>query len=89
VTACGLAQGNDLPTTVLPFILRAVSLIGVDSVNAPHAARVEAWSRLATDLDPARLDAMTSVVGLADVPSTCGDILAGRVRGRVVVDVSA
>lgn len=89
VTACGLAQGNDLPTTVLPFILRGVSLVGVDSVNAPQAARLEAWNRLATDLDPARLEAMTSVVGLGDVATTCAEILAGRVRGRVVVDVSA
>ena len=89
VTACGLAQGNDLPTTVLPFILRGVSLVGVDSVNAPHAARVEAWTRLATDLEPERLEAMTTTIGLGDVAATCADILAGRVRGRVVVDVAA
>jgi acrylyl-CoA reductase (NADPH) len=89
VTACGLAQGNDLPTTVLPFILRAVSLVGIDSVNAPREAREQAWSRLATDLDAARLEAMTSVIGLGDVPWVAQDILAGRVRGRVVVDVAS
>ena len=89
VTACGLAQGMDLPGSVAPFILRAVSLIGVDSVNAPHAARVEAWSRLATDLDLALLDAMTERVGLSDVIGLGEKIIAGQVRGRVVVDVNA
>jgi acrylyl-CoA reductase (NADPH) len=89
VAACGLAQGGDLPTSVYPFILRGVTLAGVDSVMAPMAARVEAWGRLATQLDLAKLDAMTTTVGLAEVPTVCADILEGKVRGRVVVDVSA
>jgi acrylyl-CoA reductase (NADPH) len=87
VAACGLAQGGDLPTSVYPFILRGVTLVGVDSVMAPMAARVEAWGRLAGQLDLAKLDAMTTTVGLADVPTVCADILEGKVRGRVVVDV--
>lgn len=89
VTACGLAQGTDLPTTVLPFILRGVTLVGVDSVMLPKAPRVEAWSRLATDLDHGRLATMSRKVGLADVPNVCADILAGKIRGRIVVDVNA
>ena len=89
VAACGLAQGTDLPTTVLPFILRGVTLVGVDSVMLPKAPRVEAWSRLATDLDHGRLATMSRKVGLADVPNACADILAGRIRGRIVVDVNA
>ena len=89
VTACGLAQGTDLPTTVLPFILRGVTLVGVDCVMLPKAPRVEAWSRLATDLDHGRLATMSRKVGLADVPNVCADILAGKIRGRIVVDVNA
>jgi len=89
VAACGLAQGADLPATVMPFILRGVTLIGVDSVQAPMARRVEAWQRLAADLDRAKLDAMTSVEPLARVLELAPEILAGRVRGRVVVDVNA
>ncbi|MFN0092811.1 MAG: MDR family oxidoreductase [Acidimicrobiales bacterium] len=89
VAACGLAGGMDLPGSVAPFILRGVSLLGVDSVMAPTAKRVEAWARLARDLDPTRLAAMTTVVGLADTPAVCERILQGQVRGRVVVDVSA
>ena len=88
VAACGLAQGGDLPTSVYPFILRGVTLAGVDSVMAPMAARVEAWGRLAAELDLAKLDAMTTTVGLADVPGVCADILEGKVRGRVVVDLA-
>lgn len=87
VAACGLAQGADLPLTVMPFILRGVTLAGVDSVMAPRALREEAWARLARDLDVAKLDRMTAHVGLDDVPRVAGDILAGRVRGRVVVDL--
>jgi len=87
VAACGLAQGSDLPGTVLPFILRGVSLLGVDSVMAPLARRQEAWARLAADLDPARLEAMTTEVGLAGAPAQAVALLAGRVRGRVVVKV--
>jgi acrylyl-CoA reductase (NADPH) len=89
VAACGLAQGSDLPTTVLPFILRNVTLAGIDSVNAPQSVREEAWRRLAIDLDPALLESMTTQVGLAEVPRVVEDLFAGRVRGRVVVDVNA
>ncbi|MDB5983214.1 MAG: quinone oxidoreductase, YhdH/YhfP family [Pseudomonas sp.] len=89
VTACGLAQGTDLPSSVLPFILRSVTLAGIDSVNAPQEIRLNAWSRLARDLDLNKLAQTTQVVGLADVPNLVGQILAGKVRGRVVVDVNA
>jgi acrylyl-CoA reductase (NADPH) len=89
VTACGLAQGPDLPATVMPFILRGVKLIGIDSVMAPKAAREEAWARLAKDLDLKKLDAMTTKAGLGDLPKLAGDILAGKVRGRMVIDVKA
>lgn len=88
VAACGLAGGMDLPTTVAPFILRGVSLIGVDSVNCPKARRVEAWERLAAALSPAELDAVTSEVSLAGVMGLGADILAGQVRGRTVVAMS-
>jgi acrylyl-CoA reductase (NADPH) len=89
VVTCGLAQGADLPTTVLPFILRAVTLTGANSVDAPHALRTRAWSALADELDLAKLDEMTTVIGLADALPTAERILAGRVRGRTVVDVTA
>lgn len=89
IAACGLAGGMDLPASVAPFILRGVTLAGVNSVTVPLARRTLAWQRLATDLDPAKLDAMTTVVSLADVPRVAEDIVAGRVRGRVVVDVNA
>lgn len=89
VTACGLAQGLDLPGSVLPFILRNVTLAGIDSVNAPREARVQAWSRLASDLDLDKLAKTTQVVGLAEVPAVAGRIFEGKVRGRVVVDVNA
>jgi acrylyl-CoA reductase (NADPH) len=88
VAACGLAQGMDFPATVAPFILRGVTLYGIDSVNAPAALRIEAWSRLAKDLDPAKLEAMTREIPLADALPAAGDILAGKVRGRLVVDVN-
>jgi acrylyl-CoA reductase (NADPH) len=87
VAACGLAQGSDLPGTVLPFILRGVSLLGVDSVMAPLARRQEAWSRLAADLDPARLESMIREVALDEAPAAAAALLAGTVRGRVVVKV--
>jgi acrylyl-CoA reductase (NADPH) len=87
VAACGLAQGMDLPTSVAPFILRAVKLIGIDSVMCPMARRSQAWQRLSTDLDLAKLDAMTSHVKLDEVPGVAEDIIAGKVRGRVVVDI--
>lgn len=89
VAACGLAQGMDLPGSVAPFILRGVTLAGIDSVMALKAKRVEAWSRLAKDLDLAALDRMTSRATLGDVPALGEEIIAGRVRGRVVVDVKA
>jgi acrylyl-CoA reductase (NADPH) len=88
VAACGLAQGMDLPASVAPFILRGVSLLGIDSVMAPQARRVEAWSRLARDLDLAKLDAMTRTVTLDEVIPLGEDILAGKVRGRIVVKVA-
>jgi acrylyl-CoA reductase (NADPH) len=87
VAACGLAQGMDLPTSVAPFILRGVTLAGVDSVMAPKPARVEAWNRLARDLDRGKLAAMTVTRPLADVVTLAPDILAGKVRGRVVLEV--
>lgn len=89
VTACGLAQGPDLPGTVLPFILRGVTLVGINSVEAPAALRETAWRRLATDLDEETLAAMTSVIPLAEAIPAADDILAGRLRGRTVVDVRA
>jgi acrylyl-CoA reductase (NADPH) len=85
VAACGLAQGMDFPATVAPFILRGVSLLGIDSVMAPIARREEAWSRLARDLDPAKLDALTTEVALADAIDNAQRLMAGQVRGRIVV----
>ncbi len=89
VAACGLAGGVDLPTTVMPFILRGVRLIGIDSVNQPLAKREIAWRRLAELLPSDRLAAMTTVVPLSDVPAVASAILEGSVRGRTVVDVTA
>lgn len=88
VAAFGMASGNDLPGSVLPFILRGVTLAGIDSVNAPRSRREEAWSRLAVDLDRTMLDAMVTEIGLADVPGIAGAILRGKVKGRTLVDVS-
>ena len=87
VAACGLAQGMDLPTSVAPFILRGVKLIGINSVTAALTRRVEAWSRLARDLDRAKLKALTSHARLDDVPAIAADIVAGKIRGRVVIDI--
>ncbi len=87
VAACGLAGGMDLPASVAPFILRAVSLLGIDSVMAPKPLRLEAWSRLARDLDKDKLAAITSTIGFERVPETARDILDGKVRGRVVVTI--
>jgi acrylyl-CoA reductase (NADPH) len=87
VAACGLAGGMDLPASVAPFILRAVSLLGIDSVMCPQLLRREAWKRLASDLDRGKLAAMTNEIGLAGVPGAAGAILAGRVRGRIVVKI--
>jgi acrylyl-CoA reductase (NADPH) len=89
VTACGMAQGVDLPGTVLPFILRNVTLAGIDSVNAPRQARTEAWSRLARDLNLNKLGQTVRVVGLREVPDVVGQLFAGKVQGRTVVDVNA
>lgn len=89
VAACGLAQGVDLPASVLPFILRNVTLAGIDSVNAPQQVRIEAWSRLARDLDLRKLARTTHVVGLAEVPEVIERLFEGKVQGRTVVDVNA
>lgn len=89
VAACGLAQGRDLPATVLPFILRNVTLAGIDSVNAPQEVRLEAWSRLAQDLDFAKLARVVSVVSLEGVPDVARRIIKGEVQGRTIVDVNA
>ncbi|WP_419918297.1 MDR family oxidoreductase [Candidatus Poriferisocius sp.] len=88
VTACGLAQGMDFPGSVAPFILRAITLVGINCVHEPAERRAEAWSRLARDLDTTKLDTMTTTIGLADVPAAALQILAGEIRGRVVVDVN-
>ena len=89
VAACGLAGGNDMPgATVLPFILRGVSLIGVDSVMAPAAQREAAWERLAKDLRPEVLASITTVEPMSKLPELANEILAGQIRGRVVIDVT-
>ncbi|HEV2369747.1 MAG TPA: MDR family oxidoreductase [Acidimicrobiales bacterium] len=87
VAACGLAGGSDLPTTVMPFILRGVKLLGVESVSTPNAVRRRAWERLARDLPAGGLEEMTTVEPLGRVPELGNEILAGRTRGRVVIDV--
>lgn len=85
VAATGIAQGVDLPASMLPLVLRNVTLCGVDSVMAPAAQRRQAWERLSTDLDPGQLDRMVTETGLADLPALAPDILSGRIKGRVVV----
>jgi acrylyl-CoA reductase (NADPH) len=87
VAACGLAGGADLPTSVLPFILRGVRLLGVDSVMAPRDRRERAWARIARDLPAELVDGLTTEIPLADVPGWSEKILAGKVRGRAVVAV--
>ena len=89
VAACGLAQGMDFPGSVAPFILRGITLYGIDSVMAPQALRRAAWLRLAHDLDLAKLESLTREIPLAGALQAGADILAGRIRGRVVVDVNA
>jgi acrylyl-CoA reductase (NADPH) len=89
VAACGLAGGNDLPASVIPFLLRGVNLLGIDSVMCPVPQRLEAWSRLARDMPMASLDAMTEIVPLGALPGLARRILKGETRGRVVVDVNA
>jgi len=88
VAACGLAQGMDLPTSVMPFILRGVTLAGVDSVMAPLAKRQRAWDRLARDLDLTRLESMVHEVALQDCVAQAQALMAGQVRGRVVVKIA-
>lgn len=85
VAACGLAQGADLPATVMPFILRGVALLGVDSVMAPLALRQQAWQRLARDLDPGLLETITREIPLAEAIGEAGALMAGKVKGRIVV----
>ncbi len=89
VAACGLAQGMDFPGSVAPFILRGITLVGIDSVMAPQALRRAAWARLAQDLDLAKLEALTQEIPLAAALQAGADILAGRIRGRLVVNVNA
>lgn len=89
VTACGLAGGMDLPATVAPFILRGVTLAGIDSVMCPRADRLVAWQRLGTDLDLAKLGLITNEIALAQAIPTATRLLDGQVRGRVIVDVNA
>jgi acrylyl-CoA reductase (NADPH) len=89
VAACGLAQGSDLPATVLPFILRNVTLAGIDSVNTPRSSRETAWARLGRELDPAKLARTITTIGLADVPGVAASMFAGKVQGRTLVDVNA
>jgi acrylyl-CoA reductase (NADPH) len=87
VAACGLAQGADFPATVMPFILRGVRLLGVDSVMAPKGPRMAAWERLARDLDPALINVIGSEIGLGEAISAAAGLMDGTVRGRIVVDV--
>lgn len=89
VAACGLAQGFDLPSTVMPFILRGVALLGVDSVMVPKQKRIKAWNRIAADLDMSKLDALTNTIRFDGIIGTAHDILDGKVRGRVIVDMTS
>jgi acrylyl-CoA reductase (NADPH) len=89
VAACGLAQGFDLPSTVMPFILRGVSLLGIDSVMAPKAKRLKAWDRLAKDLDPAALETIGQTIGLEGAIEAARKFMSGEVTGRYIVDVNA
>lgn len=88
VTACGLAQGMDFPASVAPFILRGVTLCGIDSVMAPAQPRQAAWARLARDMDKTKLEAIVTEIGLEQVVDVADDVLAGKVKGRLVVDVN-
>jgi acrylyl-CoA reductase (NADPH) len=89
VAACGLAQGMDFPGAVAPFILRGVTLLGIDSVMAPKERRLSAWKRLAKDLNPSLLDTIARRIPLAEVIPVASQLLEGKIRGRVVVDVNA
>src|SRR5690606_27067307 len=88
VAAVGLAGGAGLPATVIPFLLRGVNLLGIDSVMQPYDNRVRAWARIARDLPMDRLETMVADATLGDLPGLGRDILAGQVKGRVVVDVN-
>ena len=88
VAACGLAQGMDFPASVAPFILRGVSLLGIESVMAPRPPRLAAWGRLARDLDGGLLETIATEIGLADAIPAAADLMAGKIRGRVVVNVN-
>jgi acrylyl-CoA reductase (NADPH) len=88
VTACGLAQGLDFRTTVAPFILRAVTLVGINSVNRSIPVRIEAWNRLAKEIDFNKLDGMTRTITLSQAIEAASDLIAGKIRGRLVVDVA-
>lgn len=87
MTCCGVAQGPDLPATVLPFILRGVKLVGINSVDAPLALREQAWATLAEHLDTGVLDGLTSTIALSEVAQAGEALLMGRRHGRAVVDV--
>jgi acrylyl-CoA reductase (NADPH) len=87
IAACGLAQGMDLPASVAPFILRGVSLLGIDSVMAPRALRLEAWKRIGTDLDHAKLVALSTTMPFDGIVNAAHDIVEGKVRGRLVVEM--
>lgn len=89
VAAIGLAGGNKLETTVIPFLLRGVNLLGIDSVICPNEKRIKAWQRIATDLDPTLLESMTTVSPLSDAPQLGKTILKGAIRGRLVIDVNS
>jgi acrylyl-CoA reductase (NADPH) len=88
VAACGLAQGADFQSSVMPFILRGVSLLGVDSVMAPRPRRIEAWNRIARDVDTKTLEVIAKEIGLGQVIAAAADLMDGKVRGRIVVDVN-
>jgi acrylyl-CoA reductase (NADPH) len=89
VAACGLAQGFDLPATVMPFILRGVTLAGIDSVYRPKADRIAAWNRLAQDLDLSHLDTIMTEITLQQALTTAKEQMAGNTRGRFVVNVNS
>jgi acrylyl-CoA reductase (NADPH) len=88
VAACGLAQGMDFPASVAPFILRGVALLGIDSVMAPRPRRIDAWNRIARDVDAKTLDAIATEISLGEAVAAASELLAGKVRGRIVVDVN-
>ena len=88
MAACGLAGGMDFPASVAPFILRGITLAGIDSVMRPRADRLEAWRRLSSDLALERLELLTEEISLAEALTRAGEFLAGQIRGRIVVDVN-